>query len=240
MENFGLIELASAKTTVAPGWAYVPDRTANSAATIQTTGRKRAAARGKGLSLSDQTAREEAKIRKELEALDREGSRDVVIPVPAKGRAAQNKSTPNVRKILQSMKTFANHLDDFEAMQTQGGDRIPKPGTLGSSVDIVMGETGTPVLTPLAPSSEDVEMTGGDEQSKDEKPQELKINGVNDVEKLLAPRVPDTPSDAELRTLLAAPPLNYRQARATWTAEAARYPVRVFCSVCGYWGKFAA
>jgi zinc finger HIT domain-containing protein 1 len=29
---------------------------------------------------------------------------------------AQNKHTPNVRKILQSQKTFANHLDDYQAL----------------------------------------------------------------------------------------------------------------------------
>lgn len=84
MNNFGVIEVAGPKTAATPGWAYVAD-----AAPIQhasSTGRKRAAARGQGLSLTDQSAREEAKIRKELEGLDRESSRDVVIPVPAKGR----------------------------------------------------------------------------------------------------------------------------------------------------------
>jgi zinc finger HIT domain-containing protein 1 len=86
MDNFGVIEIASSRTTAAPGWAYVPDLATNPTAALQPTGRKRAAARGQGLSFSDQTAREEARVRKELEALDKEGSRDVVIPVPAKGR----------------------------------------------------------------------------------------------------------------------------------------------------------
>lgn len=86
MDNFGVIEIASSRTTAAPGWAYVPDLAANPTTALQPTGRKRAAARGQGLSFLDQTAREEARVRKELEALDKEGSRDVVIPVPAKGR----------------------------------------------------------------------------------------------------------------------------------------------------------
>ena len=84
MNNFGVIEVAGPKTAATPGWAYVPD-----AGPIQhagSTGRKRAAARGQGLSLSDQSAREETRIRRELEALDREGNKDVVIPIPAKGR----------------------------------------------------------------------------------------------------------------------------------------------------------
>lgn len=84
MDNFGVIELAGPKTAATPGWAYVPD-----AAPLHhgpSTGRKRAAARGQGLSLSDQSAREEARVRRELEGLDREGSGRDAIAVPARGR----------------------------------------------------------------------------------------------------------------------------------------------------------
>jgi hypothetical protein len=78
---------------------------------------------------------------------------------------------------------------------------------------------------------------GGGKKEEPAKPQQLQINGVRDAESLLAARVPETPSDAELRALLAVPPLTYKQARAGLTEEDARYPVRIFCSVCGYWGK---
>ncbi|MBE3043154.1 hypothetical protein IMZ48_11400 [Candidatus Bathyarchaeota archaeon] len=84
MNNFGVIEVAGPKTAATPGWAYVAD--AAPAQHAAGTKRKRAAARGKGLSLTDQSAREEARVRRELEGLDREGNKDVVIPVPAKGR----------------------------------------------------------------------------------------------------------------------------------------------------------
>ena len=45
--------------------------------------------------------------------------------------AAQNKSTPNVRKILQSQKTFANHLDDFQAMIAHA-ENNPTPSSGGN------------------------------------------------------------------------------------------------------------
>ena len=59
-----------------------------------------------------------------------------------------------------------------------------------------------------------------------------------DGDPLLASRVPPLPSDAELAALMAHPPLSYARARATWGEEdKSRYPVRVFCEVCGYWGR---
>ena len=82
MNNFGVIELASAKTTSAPGWAYVPDNTIASRSTAPTN-RKRAR-NAPGLTLSDLTARQDTKIRKEVEALDKDGGRDNTIPLPVK------------------------------------------------------------------------------------------------------------------------------------------------------------
>ncbi|KAL1842376.1 hypothetical protein VTJ49DRAFT_5441 [Mycothermus thermophilus] len=116
MDNFGVIEIASTTTKTTPGWAYVPDTGPAVPAALQPTNRKRAARNQPALSLSDLSAREETRLRKELEALDRESHRDVSIPIPPRPGRAQTKHTPNVRKILQSQKTFANHLDDFQAM----------------------------------------------------------------------------------------------------------------------------
>ncbi|KAI3329020.1 hypothetical protein HD806DRAFT_270037 [Xylariaceae sp. AK1471] len=141
MNNFGVVELASAKTTNAPGWAYVPDsRRAPINTNPSTSNRKRgarsAAAGGAPLSLADANARQEAKARREIEILDRDNARDVHIAIPAKktgggskggssGGSGGKKYTPNVRKILQSQKTFANHLDDYVALEatnpTAGG-----------------------------------------------------------------------------------------------------------------------
>lgn len=89
MNNFGVIELASARTTSAPGWAYVPDTAiAAGSAGIQPANRKRArhltGGAGGRLSLKDFTARSEAKIRKEVEVLEKDGNKDNSIPLPVK------------------------------------------------------------------------------------------------------------------------------------------------------------
>ena len=86
MNNFGVIELAGAKTTSAPGWSYVPDTRPDPASTaLQPASRKRAAraAAGGGLSIGDLSARHEARVRKEIEALDRDVGGNQ-IPVPTK------------------------------------------------------------------------------------------------------------------------------------------------------------
>ncbi|KAI1209992.1 uncharacterized protein F4807DRAFT_81177 [Annulohypoxylon truncatum] len=130
MNNFGVIELATAKTTHAPGWAYVPDTAPSlsaSAAAIQPGGHRKRAARNQHAAstsalYADADARQEAKLRREIEALDRDNyGRDASIPIATKSgggaaKASVKKHTPNVRKILQSQKTFANHLDDFDAL----------------------------------------------------------------------------------------------------------------------------
>ncbi|KAK4176315.1 hypothetical protein QBC36DRAFT_10332 [Triangularia setosa] len=118
MNNFGVIEVAGTATKATPGWAYVPDTGPALPVALQPKNRKRAARNQPGLSLSDLTVRQENKLRKDLEALNKDNHRDVSIPIPHKtgGSRPQNKHTPNVRKILQSQKTFANHLDDYQAL----------------------------------------------------------------------------------------------------------------------------
>lgn len=83
MNNFGVVEIAGAKTTLAPGWAYVPV-TGPHPSSLQPTNRKRARNAASGPSIGDLTARQEAKQRKEVEALERDGNRDNTIPIPVK------------------------------------------------------------------------------------------------------------------------------------------------------------
>jgi hypothetical protein len=86
MNNFGVFEVASAKTTSAPGWAYVPDTSYQPTAAanaLQPTNRKRARTTA-GPSIGDLSARQEARLRKEVEALQRDGARDNTIPVPVR------------------------------------------------------------------------------------------------------------------------------------------------------------
>ncbi|KHN94166.1 Speract/scavenger receptor [Metarhizium album ARSEF 1941] len=166
MNNFGVIELASAKTTSAPGWAYVPDTAMGpGSAGMQPANRKRARnPTGGGPSLGDLTARQETKMRKEVEALERDGSKDNTIPLPAKGGRTQTKFTPNVRKVMQSQKTFANHLDDYLALQaleaqpSSNASKRPAAGKRDTATstpknsthddDVVMADDLPPVLPP--------------------------------------------------------------------------------------------
>ncbi|KAF6810309.1 hit finger domain-containing protein [Colletotrichum sojae] len=267
MNNFGVYELASAKTTSAPGWAYVPDTGVNpSAAALQPAGRKRAARNKANPSASDLTVRQEAKIRKELEALDKDCGRDASIPIPAKGAKSQTKSAPNVRKILQSQKTFHNHLDDYLAQLSHAentpaphpnqhttrppaGTKPPHPNqhTKRGAAAAKRSKTSTPKPA-LEPAAEDVEMTPA--PSVPAADEELSTGPVltpydappppahpGDDDPLLASRVPEMPTDEELRWLLSRPMLNFWDARAEWDDEDTRYPVRAFCEVCGYWGR---
>ncbi|CRK15374.1 hypothetical protein BN1723_017424, partial [Verticillium longisporum] len=88
--NFGVIEVAGAKTKSAPGWAYVPDTGVNpAAAALQPSNRKRARNQAANPSGADLSVRQEAKIRKEVEALDRESNRDAGIPIPPKAGGAK-------------------------------------------------------------------------------------------------------------------------------------------------------
>jgi len=86
MINFGVREVANSKSVAAPGWAYVPDTGVNtSVAALQPSSRKRARNQPVA-SQHETTAKQDARILRELAALDRENHRDVSIPVPIKHR----------------------------------------------------------------------------------------------------------------------------------------------------------
>merc|ERR1711900_110954 len=103
MLNFGVREVANSKAATAPGWAYVPDTGVNaSVAALQPASRKRA--RNQTVASSHETtARQDAKILRELASLDRENAKDVSIPVPIRhrdnaGRVSHGKVTSNFEK----------------------------------------------------------------------------------------------------------------------------------------------
>lgn len=173
--NFGVVEIASTRTTTAPGWAYVPDTGGPAPreyvpGVLQTAGRKRTAAAagraGGAGTVADASSRREAKIQKEIEALDRENPRDVAIPVPAPAGASQTQGqgssnarssrgpgkTANTRKILQSQKTFANHLDDFDAMLSFI-EQNPGPASAAAVANLAAysGKDGPPPAAPTPP-----------------------------------------------------------------------------------------
>ncbi|KAM0248098.1 hypothetical protein ACHAP5_003679 [Fusarium lateritium] len=234
MNNFGVIELASAKITSAPGWAYVPDNTISRS--TAPANRKRAR-NVPGLTYSDLTARQDNKIRKEVEALDKDGGKDNTIPLPVKSGRAQGKHTPNVRKIFQSQKTFANHLDDFLAMQAlaESNPALSRSNTSGANNKRSSTSRKDTPSTSKPPQDEDIAMADVDLPPVlpvSSGPSQPSLPGDNDP--LLVSRVPEIPSDQELRKLLAHPPLSYGDATGNWDTK---YPVRSFCEVCGYWGR---
>ncbi|OIW34695.1 hypothetical protein CONLIGDRAFT_626728 [Coniochaeta ligniaria NRRL 30616] len=277
MNNFGVIEVASTKTRNAPGWAYVPDNAPNPSATAFPTSRKNRAARNTAaLGLSDLSARQDAKVRKDLEALDKEPStRDVAIP--ARSGKAQAKHTPNVRKILQSQKTFANHLDDYIAFQAVARDNPqatapwapPAPAATAnnlkrstSSSHKAKPKTPAPPAAPPKPevAQQDIDMSDAPHHPTDEPHLAAPLTSYppdttllpayarapprphpGDADPLLVSRAVPFPTDAELRALVAAPPLTYLEARATVdhgvVGAGGPYPERKFCEVCGYWGR---
>ncbi|ODA76549.1 hypothetical protein RJ55_07819 [Drechmeria coniospora] len=243
MSKFGVIELAGTRTTAAPGWAYVPNTVPGPASAVtQSSNRKRARnAPGGNLSMGDLSVRQEAKIRKEVEALERDGAKDNSIPLPVKGGRANVKYTPNVRKIMQSQKTFANHVDDFLALQALAESNpgapgsISKPGGASSSIGKrpPPGKKDTPQPTPKDEDLSTIEVdTLPPALPAPCMPQAVAHPGDNDP--LLMSRVPEMPSDAELRKLLAHPPLTCLENQGVWDQT---YPTRVFCQVCGYWGR---
>ncbi|KAM3065989.1 hypothetical protein ACMFMF_010611 [Clarireedia jacksonii] len=278
--NFGVVELATSKNTLAPGWAYVPDVGTTIPSTALQPSARRAARGLPSANSHETTAKQDAKILRELAALDRENHRDVNIPVPIRhrdnaGRVTHGKVTPAVRKILASQKTFANHLSDYEALAALPSSSQPAPAV----------QPATPtVSTPTASTPNNLASTGKRSHKRKEptapavppekrshKKKDLTAPSIStplrqvaaplppiitapvaelsqgsapppkahpgDTDPLLVSRVPTMPTQEELERLLAQPPLSYHEARGGWTPEDRRKPMRVFCEVCGYWGR---
>lgn len=176
------------------------------------------------------------------------------------------KGSPAVRKILQSQKSFSNHLDDFEARSSQPqpapavpATPIPRsaPGTATPHLtskgtrshkkkDPNAPPTSTPlrkVSTPSQATPVPVKAEPGTDIPMPDAPvllmQDLPPPPAHpgDHDVLLMSRIPAMPTQAEIEKLLAAPPLSYNEARGDWSEEDRRKPVRSFCEVCGYWGR---
>ncbi|CAK7268952.1 hypothetical protein SEPCBS119000_003321 [Sporothrix epigloea] len=342
MDNFGVVEVASQRRAVAPGWAYVPDTSSQSlppavlaamdaaasaaygpgagagaglAGTAAKSFRKRstrnqggAGAIGSSVALfSHLNSRQETKLRKELELLGRDcgaaagNGRDSAIPIPATAVKAQNKYTPNVRKILASQKSFSNHLDDFNALHALhesnqhlhhshshghgADDAIASPAATASATGAasrsssrrpprkdaikdtgkdakkgssrrstsaaIASSTDSPM--PDAPPDKIDDANGATAQDLSQQPVPLSAAPSSSIllaytgpqppphpqddNPLLISGMPPLPTDDELRSLVQSPPLSYVQARAIYGEDDSRYPTRVFCEICGYWGR---
>ncbi|KAE8137585.1 hypothetical protein BDV38DRAFT_282833 [Aspergillus pseudotamarii] len=258
--------LPSTTTHLTPGWTYVPDRgfDPSKAAITPTIGRKRGI-RDPG-SRGDVSSRQANAIIRHLAELDRENHKDVHIPIPVKqkdaaGRGTRGKVTSNVRRILQSQKTFRNYLDDEEAALAQAAqstttqrppaNKVTKPSSLrrsstpattpkpessrqkkqSSTVPASQRASATPAEPPSAATTEDTEK----EPTKEPEDKQALIKTEHDNDPLLKSYIPSAPSERIMQALLAEPPLTYNASRAgpPVTMKSQRY----FCCVCGYWGK---
>jgi len=165
---------------------------------------------------------------------------------------SHGKVTPGVRKILQSQKTFANHLDDFEALppaeknlhtntvRSASGTSTPNSTKRSHKRKDPNATTHTPLrkvstLSSPIKSEDDVAMPDASIPSLSSAPDPPPHPRDNDV--LLVSRIPRMPSQEEIDRLLAAPPLSYNEARGSMTEDDRRKPIRTFCEICGYWGR---
>ncbi|KAK5017968.1 hypothetical protein LTR39_001251 [Cryomyces antarcticus] len=149
-------ELPNGKAVSIPGWAYVPDNCYDpSKAPLDAGGDRRKRARNAqvgGGAGGDLSARQQNAIAKHIAELDKDSHRDVQIPVPSKGReggdaraSTGSKRMTNVRKILLSQKTFANHLADEEALPALQPTRpVATPATTTTAAAVASPRSAAP------------------------------------------------------------------------------------------------
>ena len=158
------------------------------------------------------------------------------------GSVSKHKSTQNVRRILISQKTFANHLADEEAEPTthnQNRSHDLEAGSLGAPRSVQpkltklpsqkrMGASVNPPTPTATPRADKIILSTINNVNEKRDPK-----GIEDSEPLLRTYVPSAPSEEVMATLLSGPPLSYNGARA---APSLGKPQRLFCEICGYWG----
>lgn len=231
--------LANSTSIRAPGYTLVPDHGQGTvqAAVQPTAGRNKRGTRFAGNAGADTTVAQQNAVLKHLADLDKDSQRDVQIAVPSKQRESagkvQKKTTPNVRRILMSQKTFANHLADeeaFLALQQQ------HPPSAAPRVPALKSSRSTPNIK--RSSTSEVQSThGGVSQTGTARAGGIVSSGARDRlddEPLLKSQVPSAPSEELMEALLSGPPLSYNAARAAPPPPGK--PQRRFCEICGYWG----
>lgn len=248
------IEVLPTSTSIsAPGWAYVPDTGYDpSKAPLAPTARKRAARTTAltGPNTISNDTRLAASLAKHIAELDRESSRDVQINLSGKGTGAggpgrrekDKKMTPNVRRILTSNKTFANHLADEEALlaglEQGGGGSTSRPraaATAGAALRRAStAATASPPPPAVQSSARQAAVGVTPTSSKPVATTAAAVQSDPEDDPLLKTYIPAPPSAAEMEALCSAPPLSYNQARA---APSVGKPQRYFCEICGYWGS---
>ena len=233
----GIEVLPNSTSISAPGWAYVPDTGYDPSKTaIQPSGARKRAARTAGLTDGDTSTRQQNATLRHLAELDKDNHRDVQIPVPARFKdkgGSKTKTTPNVRRILMSQKTFANHLADEEAaLATQEQQTRSVPANTPGATVTGTGSSGrrSSTIAVETPSSTGRETSTSINKSTSTLP----VGVAGDEHPLMKSYIPPMPSPAVMEALLAGPPLSYNAAR---SQPPTSKPQRRFCEICGYWGN---
>lgn len=176
----------------------------------------------------------------------------------------RTKVTSNVRRILQSQKTFRNYLDDEEAALAQAAststttqrvplNKIAKPSSVSLS-----RRSSKPATTPKPDTSASRAKKDTSKKQPEKSPTEPEptpqtqtelhqtdqqgadqdahlIKSQYDNDPLLKSYIPSAPSERIMRALLSEPPLSYNASRAA--PPLTGKSTRKFCCICGYWGK---
>jgi zinc finger HIT domain-containing protein 1 len=253
-------ELPTTAKAAAPGWSYVVDTGYDpSKAAINPSSRKRVrATTAGGLSQSDLTVRQQTAIQRHLDELDKDSPKPVNI-VPPKS-TTNRRQTTNTRRILASGKDFSHYLDQHEAAlaikQTHAAEvdiELPKAPQRPSKTPIARRKLQQPpTITEPSPAPTAAAAAAAAAASNAVStapsapliPEFLRPHLVDSsatsqkppYDSLLSPPQPLTATTSEIEALLSAPQLSYNAARSAPTSATAP-PQRVFCEMCGYWGR---
>jgi zinc finger HIT domain-containing protein 1 len=254
-------ELPTTARAAAPGWSYVVDTGYDpSKAAINPSSRKRVRASVAGLSQGDLTIRQQTAIQRHLDDLDKDSHKPVNI-APPKSKL-NRRQTQNTRRILASGKDFSHYLDQDEAAlasKQHTGMEVdmepPKAPQRASKTPIARRKLQAQAQAQAQPA-----VSAAVEQSP--APTAALANAASTVpsaplipsflkpylvdssvdshqlqhDSLLSPPAPLTATTAEIEALLSAPQLSYNAARSA-PSPATAPPQRVFCEMCGYWGR---
>lgn len=237
-------ELPTTNTKQAPGFAWVAvAKDADPAkAALEVTSKKRARNAGLGQNEAQRealSARQQRDIERRVRDLNTDGSKDVLVPIPRKEGAGSSLVKPgkttNTKRILASGKEFKHYLDDEEAELARTGkidglerdaDAQNAPAQRASKTPIARrlqqersSISGSPAPSPgLAQTTSSLPFEPGGLPGEEE-------DGVAPL-----------PTEEEMQALLDAPPLTYNAARVA-APPASAPPPRIFCEICGFWGR---
>ena len=243
-------ELQSSYKPAAPGWSYVVDTGYDpSKVAINPTSRKRARnSTAGGNSAGDLTLRQQTAIQKHIALLDKDNHKDDQISIPKSQLDADRAKTRtvNARRVLTSGKNFAYYVEEEEALLAQKG---PTVSSIAPNADSTTSKPSQrPSKTPLARRklSQANVASSSENTPAPLTPQGAGPSAVSNVvhahnpmlppDTILEQRPPLTISETEIEALIAAPPLTYNAARSAPPPASTPRP-RVFCEICGYWGR---